>query len=160
MTRMGPIILLLILLVGCASPTPAPPPSPAEVTLAAGQEWKYHNRPGEDDSRVIILKLEPGKDGTPLAHIAVTNLSEEGTVHHLPFTEKAVRASLTELVGTIDYESEPEGYKLWKTDYDHGKAGVFDQPVAEAVGLVLKRAREQRPKAEESGTPAGDESAP
>ncbi|MCA9794186.1 MAG: hypothetical protein KC910_20400 [Candidatus Eremiobacteraeota bacterium] len=150
---MGPLILVLLLLVGCASPTPPAQPSPTEVTLAAGQEWKYHNRPGEDDSRVIILKLEKGKDGTSLAHIAVTNLGEQGTVHHLPFTEKAVRASLTELVGTTDYESEPEGYKLWKADYDQGKAGVFDQPVAEAVELVLKQARAQRPEGEQSPSP-------
>ena len=126
------VFLLLIALMGCSNPKPESQP------LAPGQEWKYKHREGEQESRLIILKLENGADGTPLAHIAVTGLKTEDmtTVGHLPFTQKAVEQSTTELVGTVEYESEPEGYQQWRAAYDAGEAGTFVIPVSEALDLM------------------------
>jgi hypothetical protein len=111
-----------------------------------GQVWTYHTRPGEEGSRLTILKVEPyGKEGARSIHIQVTGLSIKNPqvasgisteVGHLPFAEAAIEQSVVALVANnVSVDHLLEGYNTWKQEADKGKAGVFTGPVAEVIGF-------------------------
>lgn len=120
--------------------------------LKSGQIWKYNTRKGEEESRVIILKVEDyGKRGIVI-HIAVNGLkiknshfesgiSEE--IGHLPFDEETVIKSLTELVTTTnELPDYMDGYNQWKEAFDSEKGGIFTIEVKEAVDFIDKSINE------------------
>lgn len=41
--------------------------------LKSGQIWEYNTRSGEENSRIIILKVEQSNKGEIIVHIAVNN---------------------------------------------------------------------------------------
>jgi hypothetical protein len=104
-----------------------------------GQIWKYETRPGEEDSTLTIVKVESYPELGVVIHIAVENVQMQNphapngiseTIRHMPFTEKAIDDSVTELLGVAselpDYE---EGYQNWREN----QGGIFTITVAEAV---------------------------
>ncbi len=104
--------------------------------LEPGQIWSYKTRPGEEDSRIVILHREES-DGEWIAHVAVIDLrgfSMDGrpieTITHMPYAENVLQADLLELTGHMDplpdYQKE---YKVWE---DEGR-GMFTVPVRELL---------------------------
>jgi hypothetical protein len=127
--------------------TAAPVPSTAEIQskFAAGQIWSYKTRPGEDASRITILKVEPYGKGRAV-HVYISDVvlkdpaaptGKSTSVGHMPFAEEAVEQSVIAMVATGQPPPAFEqGYSLWKQQADQGKAGVFTIPISEAVSGI------------------------
>ena len=131
------------------SETPSSSPS-----LSVGQVWKYQTRPGESDSRVTIVSIDHGdEEYGDIVHIYISELDIDNPsapdgktlfISHLPYAAEMLKASLTELESTYDdvqgeleqYEATQEGYRLWKRAFENSEAGVFTNPVADAIGFV------------------------
>ena len=111
-----------------------------------GQVWAYKTRPNEPHSRLTVVKVEL-QHGTEVAvHIHVDGLnlkpSESGgvpgtTASHLPFSEEALDASVTDMVDHVvvlpDFE---EGYMMWREAFLEGNAGIFNLTVAEVMDFI------------------------
>jgi hypothetical protein len=144
-----PLLLLLVALGACGSTGPATGPelqTTTDAKFAPGQRWKYHTRPGEEDSLVQVLRVESsGKRGT-IVHVALTGLHLHGAggkevthADHLPIGRAALDASVVSLVDADtalpDYA---EGYRLWKSAFLASKGGFFTVPLAEVVDFLQK----------------------
>ena len=111
-----------------------------------GQVWAYQTRPSEHHSILTVVKVEL-QHGTAVAvHIHVDGLklkpAEPGglpgtTASHLPFSEEALDASVTNMVDHVvvlpDFE---EGYMMWREAFLEGKAGIFSLTVAEVMDFI------------------------
>jgi len=112
----------------------------------AGQVWNYRTRPTEANSTLTICKVEiAGKLGKVI-HISLADVKVKSdknidgfatNISHLPFSESAVKQSVTKLVkegvALPDYQ---EGYDLWRNSVESGEGGVWTIPVAEAVAAM------------------------
>src|SRR5687768_16736361 len=57
------------------APFLGPPPAPADSPqYQAGQIWQYRTRPGEEQSRLYIVKVETLSNGEPAFHLYLDNL--------------------------------------------------------------------------------------
>jgi len=109
-----------------------------------GQVWSYRTRPGEEGSRLTVVKVEPHEKLGTIVHVRVEGVSQKmltvpggvcTVIRHMPFAEEAVQQSVVELLdddGPVDASFE-EGYGIWKEAFDKGKAGVFTITVAETI---------------------------
>jgi hypothetical protein len=111
----------------------------------SGQIWQYETREGEEDSRVMILKVDKTKKEV-IVHISVLNVKikkpqKEGDftteIGHLPFSRESIDKSLTKLESSNNELPDfLEGYNQWKEAFDSGQGGIFSIIVKEAVGYV------------------------
>ena len=95
-----------------------------------GQVWRYRTRPGEEDSRLTILKIEAEDSGKIIIHVRIDGLvtSTMGgqpmpEIPHLPTTPDDLDDTVIEVVDHI--ESVPDfsdGYSMWRSDRDDGYA--------------------------------------
>jgi hypothetical protein len=130
---------------------PAAPAAPArtelrdatDARLAVGQRWRYRTRPGDEASRVVILKIESSPQAGTIVHVAVDGIRvpckpEPMRSGHAPFARDAVLASITELEAEkVELPSFSEGYRMWRDAFDRGEGGVFTISLAEsAEGLA------------------------
>lgn len=113
-----------------------------------GQVWKYINRAGEDSSVLTILKIEKYDKGDTILHIRVDGVKiyspraaagYSSFIGHLPFSEKSISASVTELVGQHNNLPDfSEGYNQWKEAWDNGKAGYWTIDLKDAIDGIDK----------------------
>lgn len=111
-----------------------------------GQVWSYRNRPGEEMSRLIILKIEEtgaGKETRVFVHIHVDGLSIKTpgwlipVIPHLVFCEEALEKSAINLVGSTRILPDFHyGYDLWHKNFEKNRTGFFDLPVANASNVI------------------------
>ena len=122
------------------------------MRYAAGQVWKYRHRPGEDGSRITILRIDTEPVYGNIVHIAVNGLSiqspqaPEGYIRamsHLPFAEDAIDQSVTELVETLPEPPATEGYAVWREAFEKGEAGVFTAPLGQLVASLEQSMNQQ-----------------
>ena len=116
------------------------------MTFHAGEVWRYHTRPAEPDSVVVIVRVDEEPNVGTIVHVYVGGLRIPNPRHpegfssaigHMPFTESAVAASVTELLGQADELPDfEEGYESWRSAWDAGEAGVFTITIAEAVDVM------------------------
>ncbi|NML67302.1 hypothetical protein HHL22_19040 [Hymenobacter sp. RP-2-7] len=111
-----------------------------------GQIWEYQTRTADPNSTLQILKVEKLYGAEIAVHIQVNGLNlksnpekkDSGTASHLPFSEDAIEASVTQLV--VAKESLPQdfekGYQMWREAFLEGKAGVFAMPIARVVNMI------------------------
>ena len=121
----------------------APPPE-----FAAGQVWSYRTRPGEEDSALLINRVEPHEKLGPIFHISLSGLrvpdaqAPDGLMRelpHCPVSLKTLRESCTVCRGQADANPEhEEGLATWRAAFDAGRAGIFTITVADIVGVVEK----------------------
>lgn len=114
-----------------------------EADLDQGQVWTYATRPGEEDSRVTIGKLERLKDGTGVVHVRIDGLELKNSmapggitqeVVHAPVHEYAFRESIREQEGQAKrLPNFDEGLLDWKRAFGVGDADIFNIPIAEIV---------------------------
>ena len=123
-----------------------------------GQVWTYRTRPGEEGSRLTVVKVEAHDKLGAIVHIRVDAVAQKNphapggvsrVIHHMPFTADAIDRSVVELVesGVPVPASFGEGYRLWKEAFDAGKGGVWTITVAESISAceeILAR-RQTRP---------------
>jgi hypothetical protein len=119
--------------------------------LVAGQIWSYKTRPGEEGSRLTVLKTESHPKLGNVIHVAVAGVriknprvpgGVSSTVGHMPYQEVALRASLVGVTGQEPSAPDLEGYRTWKEAFDQGKAGIWSISVAEAVAAIEKIANQ------------------
>jgi hypothetical protein len=108
-----------------------------------GQVWSYRTRPGEEASRIFIVRIDRDLSVRPIFHIYVDGLKlknplmEGGLQEHLPYAPvdgESLEASVVELLQSdAPMPHIGEGYSLWREAFGQGRAGVFTQPVDEIV---------------------------
>ena len=109
-----------------------------------GERWRYRTRPREEDSLLTVLKVEAHPRLGVIVHVSVDGLRIKNPhaptgfsrkVGHMPMAEQALEGSVTALVKTeADLPAFAEGYRLWRSGFDEGKAGTFTCSVADALG--------------------------
>jgi len=113
-----------------------------------GQVWGYQTRPCDEQSYLIVVKVDDAPDLTNIVHICVEgvrikdSLSRQWTVKtigHMPIAEEALSASVTEMLGvTTQLPDFHEGYETWRTEFENSHAGYFTVPVAACVEIVAQ----------------------
>lgn len=118
-----------------------------EAKYKPGQKWSYKTRPGEEDSYLIVLKVDKDPQLGDIIHIALRKLKMKNerladgsfseNVNHMPFSQEAIDKSglklLEEKTGLPDFA---EGYQMWREAFDAKRAGVYSITVAEAVNVM------------------------
>ncbi|HKV33192.1 MAG TPA: hypothetical protein VJP89_02615 [Pyrinomonadaceae bacterium] len=117
-----------------------------DLKYKVGQKWSYQARAGEEDSYLIIVKIDKDTKLGNIIHIALSGLkiknrrSPDGIsdqINHMPFSEVALNKSgLKLLKEKIDLPDFEEGYQIWRKDFDAGRAGIYSITVAEAVKVM------------------------
>lgn len=115
---------------------------------AAGQVWSYKARPGEEGSRVYIVKVDATNDPElPFVyHLFVDGIRifnpnlAEGYQTVLPHSPVSIATLDASLVAPIPFDGPmpeiDEGYQNWRSGFETGDAGVFDIPIADIIGLL------------------------
>ena len=141
--------LLVLLLIGAAASASAEVPAPVTTTsehFEVGQVWAYRTRPGEEESRVIVGRIEELREDTIVVHVQLVGVrlrnpaaptGYASVIGHAPIDEAALRGSVTTLTDEkIEPDGLDEGYRIWLEGYREGQAGVFTIPLSEVVGFI------------------------
>ena len=154
--------LLFLLVAACGKETrPAPVGDPGLSRFLPGQVWTYKTRPGEEDSRLYICKVERYEKYGVIVHVYVDGLmirnptaatAEERltpvmTDVHMPLLESALDESVLSLekegVAIPSYRS---GYDQWRKALLAGRVrgGAYASPVAEHIEALAERRSKER----------------
>ncbi|MCS7080706.1 MAG: hypothetical protein NZ585_11770 [Chloracidobacterium sp.] len=115
------------------------------MRYAAGQVWAYRHRPGEEASRLTILRVDADPQHGWIVHIAVSGVAIKSPhapdgylrhIGHLPLTEVALDASVTALVETQPPPPAGDGYATWREAFDGGEGGVFIVPLDQLIDML------------------------
>jgi hypothetical protein len=111
-----------------------------------GQVWQYRTRLNDIKSVLQIVEVDLLHSKEIAVHIQVRGLNmqssptepNEGIASHLPFSEEAIEASVTNLLQQDsplpdDFE---EGYEVWREAFLEGNAGIFSVTVAEVIDMI------------------------
>ena len=111
-----------------------------------GQVWNYRTRPTEANSTLTICKVEMAGKLGKVIHISLADVKVKShknidgfstNISHLPFTESAVKQSVTQLVKEgVALPDYLEGYDLWRNSVESGEGGVWSIPVADVVAAT------------------------
>lgn len=135
------LLLIPALCLGAAGSASAADPARYEP----GQVWRYHTRPGEEDSRAVVGLVEEADGVGRVVHIKLTGVAIKSAaaqnglvrdVSHVPMRERALSASVTSLEsedGNLD--GFREGYEAWLRQPKQGRGG-FSQTLSEVVALI------------------------
>ena len=117
--------------------------------LEPGQVWSYQARVGEEDSLLVVLKVEQHPRFGKLTHISLENLhglirkhpewpiALAPMVAHLPCSYEAIAQSVVKLEGRMDAIPDfSEGYRIWSEAVERGEAGVYSVAVSQIVGAI------------------------
>ncbi|WP_345303214.1 hypothetical protein [Lysobacter hankyongensis] len=117
-----------------------------ERRYAEGQVWTFRARAGEEGATLLINRIEQDPRLGEIYHISVFGVRLDNPrapggvttdLAHFPVSRATLDKSCLELQGVR--EPNPEylrGYGEWREVFDAGRAGVFDIPVADIVGIV------------------------
>lgn len=120
---------------------------PAEaITFDVGQVWSYRTRPGEEDSRLYVARVDRDLGSKPIIHIYVDGLKLknplfEGGVQdhlvHVPISQEALVASVIAMTreGVIPPDIS-EGYVIWREAFLEGRTGVYTISVQQIVQYI------------------------
>jgi hypothetical protein len=110
------------------------PPRKSIIPFEAGQLWAYRKFREESYSKILILAVEEVK-GERIVHLTVVDGNVDAPLH-MPFSERAVRRSVTMLLGhATTLPDFDERYGVWKVAFEQDEAGVYDVPVAEVLEM-------------------------
>ncbi|HKO59035.1 MAG TPA: hypothetical protein VJ276_24425 [Thermoanaerobaculia bacterium] len=113
----------------------------------AGQRLRYATRPGEERSRIVVLRVDEDATLGQIIHLAIENvdITPPGSarrmtrIGHVPISKAALRASRPELdEEALDVPAFQQGYDTWRAEFDAGRAGVFSIPIAEIVAVMAE----------------------
>lgn len=138
MPRTAAFALMLLLAFGVA---PA-----AAQEFREGQIWRYDTRPGEENSRLFIARIDRGLGNQSIYHIYLDGLKLKnplfpgGVQDHLPHAP-VTRQTLQSSVTALEQEGAAmpdiaEGYATWLLAFEKGQAGIFNQPVKEILQII------------------------
>lgn len=134
--------MTLTTITGCTASAETGLTTSNDSKFQVGQVWRYTTRPGEEDSTLIIVKVEYDEKIGNIIHISINGLKisnpkVEGGINeevpHMPISEDALGASVVELIDEgVDLPSFEEGYNAWRS----ATGGVFTIPVSEVVEVI------------------------
>ncbi|NOT72203.1 MAG: hypothetical protein HOP09_13295 [Hyphomicrobium sp.] len=114
-----------------------------------GQIWRYHHRPGEDQSLLAVLAVRDDEKLGAICSIAIAGVAianphvADGIQRHLPhapISAEVLAGSVIELVATdgptADHADFAEAYQQWLEPFERREAGVFTITPAEIVSLI------------------------
>jgi hypothetical protein len=109
--------------------------------LVVGQSWYFDE---QQEAFLYILRIEELVPNLKFCHISIQETEIKGPdgktidkVGHLPFEYQAVLDSVTVLRNSNDvFPDFEEGYQQWRSEFDKGKAGVYNIPVAKSIELI------------------------
>ena len=113
--------------------------------FSAGQVWSYRTRPGEEKSRLTVLRIDKKEPQGFIVHIRLDDVSMKNpsapngiarTIGHLPFALASIDASVITLERTGAVPDFGDGYRMWRDAFDQNKAGVWTTSVADAVNAM------------------------
>jgi hypothetical protein len=116
-----------------------------------GQVWAYKTRPGEEESTLLINKVEDDAKLGRIYHISISKVQLKGgpltltsELPHLPVSLQTLQLSCTKLVR----QSDPNpmylpGYRIWRQAYDAGRAGIYTISISEILDLTEKMLQKQ-----------------
>lgn len=120
--------------------------SACATTYEEGQVWSYQTRPGEEGSRLYIVKIDDEPLFGPIYHLyldglRIRNPLQRGGIQdhmpHIPVDRTTLDSSVTALVMSVPNPPEiSDGYAVWRDGFDAGEAGVFNIPVSAIVQIV------------------------
>jgi hypothetical protein len=130
-------LLKLLVLLGLVSSAIA-----ADMAIGEGECWSYATRLGEEDSFLVIRKIETLPRVGEIVHISVFGLKIKNPAApkgytdqacHLPILGAILRSSLKERVEKkIPDMNWRDGYQMWL----EAKGGVFSKPVGDCVRFM------------------------
>lgn len=114
-----------------------------------GECWTYATRPGEENSFLVVRRIETLPVLGEVAHISIFKLKMLSPaalgqhvefVGHMPIALASVRASVREKVTrhfpVVDWEG---GYRMWReATTKSGQTGIFIEPVSACVAILEK----------------------
>jgi hypothetical protein len=113
-----------------------------------GQVWSYRTRPNEQDSTLLINKVESDAKLGTIFHISVNGVKVKNrrapggitqSLPHFPVSRKTLDNSVVQLVGhSAPNPAYRDGYATWKKAFEAGDAGIFTVSVAEIVDFIEK----------------------
>jgi hypothetical protein len=133
---------------------PGTMPLTAAEAFAPGQVWTYTTRPGETQSRLVILRVDSFPKIGPIVHVAILNVlfrraaggvAEPGQISQARFSEAALRKSVGKLDPAMKAPAMPdfeEGYAKWKKLADEGNVQHWVLPVRDVVSKMEEWARQ------------------
>jgi len=118
----------------------------ATLDFDVGQVWAYKTRPGEQDSTLLIDKVEDDPKLGRIYHISVSKIHIKGgaatftdELPHIPVSLQTLTASCTHLVGRSDPNPMYlRGYRVWRQAFEAGHAGIYTISVSEILDLTEK----------------------
>ena len=134
---------LLLLTVACSESLPLE--DNTSLRYQVGDQWTYFNRPGEDESTIIITKIDKttiNEEEIPLIHIAVIGLAidhpaggQVTAVPHLAIVEEALHSSARERIGVVDPIPQEylDAYQTWADRFQKGDAPIFNTSITSAL---------------------------
>jgi hypothetical protein len=122
-----------------------------------GQVWTYRTRPGEESSRLTVVKVEAHDKLGTIVHVRIDGVAQKNphspdgvsrVIHHMPFAADAIDRSVVDLVesGVAIPTSFEEGYRIWKEAVDAGKGGVWTITVAQSISACEETLAKRRPR--------------
>jgi hypothetical protein len=124
-----------------------------DAPLHDGDCWSYRTRPGEEQSFLVIRKIEQLPKIGEVVHISIFGLHIKNPhiaggfsseLPHMPISADSLRRSLTQKLQRhapdCDWQS---GYNTWRD----AKAGAFTEPVSECVKFTEDALNHGKPQA-------------
>ncbi|MFD1260565.1 hypothetical protein [Entomomonas asaccharolytica] len=119
-----------------------------------GEVWLYQQREQEENSTVIINKVELGSDQLPIYHITIRDVKIANSnsptgftdkIGHAPVSVETLQQSLTTKIANAQVDSDYlEGYEAWYNAHMAGQTGVFTNTVAEIVNYIEQAINSQQ----------------
>ena len=123
----------------------AAPPAWA-TDFEEGQVWSYQTRPGEEGSKLYIVRIDRALSKLPIFHIYLDGLKLKNPLMtggvqdhlaHAPVSQESLEASVTKLLQSgAPMPNISEGYTAWLLAFSQRKAGVFNMPVKDIVQFI------------------------
>ena len=116
-----------------------------------GQEWSYKTRSGEDDSTLVICRVEAHPKMGTVIHISLRGLNIKNplqktgfsdVITHLPFTEDAIDKSVIKVLNKSTklpediQEDFQQAYDDWCVAFEEGKATILGSTLAETLDYI------------------------
>lgn len=109
----------------------------------AGDVWLYQQRKGEENSTVIINKVDIGSDHLPIYHITIRDvkianpenpIGFSDMVGHVAVSIEALEKSLTVKIASEEADNEYlEGYEYWYEECLEGRVSIVDCSITEIL---------------------------